>query len=59
MAPPDLSSLRGRRVLITGPARGIGAALAERMAAHGARLALVGPVVGAKLPFTASSEATV
>ena len=42
MATTDLSSLRGRRVLITGPARGIGAALAERLAAHGARLALVG-----------------
>jgi NAD(P)-dependent dehydrogenase (short-subunit alcohol dehydrogenase family) len=35
-------SLAGRRVLITGAARGIGAALAERLAARGARLALVG-----------------
>jgi NAD(P)-dependent dehydrogenase (short-subunit alcohol dehydrogenase family) len=35
-------SLAGRRVLITGAARGIGAALAERLASHGARLALVG-----------------
>ena len=35
-------SLAGRRVLITGAARGIGAALAERAAGHGARLALVG-----------------
>jgi NAD(P)-dependent dehydrogenase (short-subunit alcohol dehydrogenase family) len=34
--------LRDRRVLITGAARGIGAALAERLASHGARLALVG-----------------
>jgi NAD(P)-dependent dehydrogenase (short-subunit alcohol dehydrogenase family) len=42
MATADLSSLRGRRVLITGAARGIGAALAERLATHGARLALVG-----------------
>ena len=42
MAPADLSSLRGRRVLITGPARGIGAALAQGLASHGARLALVG-----------------
>jgi NAD(P)-dependent dehydrogenase (short-subunit alcohol dehydrogenase family) len=42
MAAPDLSVLRGRRVLITGAARGIGAALAERLASHGARLALVG-----------------
>ena len=39
---PDLSSLRGKRVLITGAARGIGAALAEKLGAHGARLALVG-----------------
>ena len=38
----DLSVLRGQRVLITGAARGIGAALAERLASHGARLALVG-----------------
>jgi NAD(P)-dependent dehydrogenase (short-subunit alcohol dehydrogenase family) len=38
----DLSGLRGKRVLVTGAARGIGAALAERLASHGARLALVG-----------------
>jgi NAD(P)-dependent dehydrogenase (short-subunit alcohol dehydrogenase family) len=42
MAPTDLSSLRGKRVLVTGAARGIGAALAERLASRGARLALVG-----------------
>ena len=42
MASTDLSALRGQRVLITGAARGIGAALAERLASHGARLALVG-----------------
>ena len=42
MASVDLSSLRGKRVLVTGAARGIGAALAERLASHGARLALVG-----------------
>jgi NAD(P)-dependent dehydrogenase (short-subunit alcohol dehydrogenase family) len=42
MASTDLSALSGRRVLITGAARGIGAALAERLASHGARLALVG-----------------
>ncbi len=37
-----MSSLAGKRVLITGAARGIGAALAEQLAGHGARLALVG-----------------
>jgi NAD(P)-dependent dehydrogenase (short-subunit alcohol dehydrogenase family) len=42
MSATDLSALRGKRVLITGAARGIGAALAERLASHGARLALVG-----------------
>jgi NAD(P)-dependent dehydrogenase (short-subunit alcohol dehydrogenase family) len=42
MASAELSVLRGQRILITGAARGIGAALAERLASHGARLALVG-----------------
>ena len=36
------SSLAGRRVLITGAARGIGAALAERLNQRGARVALAG-----------------
>ena len=35
-------SLAGRRILITGAARGIGAALAERMHSRGARVALIG-----------------
>jgi NAD(P)-dependent dehydrogenase (short-subunit alcohol dehydrogenase family) len=35
-------SLAGKRVLVTGAARGIGAGLAQRLASHGARLALVG-----------------
>jgi NAD(P)-dependent dehydrogenase (short-subunit alcohol dehydrogenase family) len=35
-------SLEGRRVLISGAARGIGAALAERLHARGARVALAG-----------------
>jgi NAD(P)-dependent dehydrogenase (short-subunit alcohol dehydrogenase family) len=42
MASTDLSVLRGQRVLVTGAARGIGAALAAKLAFHGARLALVG-----------------
>src|SRR5579884_3177001 len=43
--PPDAGgahSLAGRRVLITGAARGIGAATARRLHARGARLALAG-----------------
>lgn len=35
-------SVSGRNVLITGPARGIGAELARQLAARGARLSLVG-----------------
>src|SRR5205807_2105868 len=42
MAAADLSTLSGKRVLITGAARGIGATLAEKLASHGARLALIG-----------------
>jgi NAD(P)-dependent dehydrogenase (short-subunit alcohol dehydrogenase family) len=42
VAKADLSTLRGKRVLITGAARGIGAELARQLASHGARLALVG-----------------
>jgi NAD(P)-dependent dehydrogenase (short-subunit alcohol dehydrogenase family) len=42
VAAEDLTNLRGKRVLVTGAARGIGAALAEKLASHGARLALVG-----------------
>jgi NAD(P)-dependent dehydrogenase (short-subunit alcohol dehydrogenase family) len=37
-----MSAMAGKRVLVTGAARGIGAALAERLAQQGARLALVG-----------------
>jgi NAD(P)-dependent dehydrogenase (short-subunit alcohol dehydrogenase family) len=37
-----MSGLEGRRVLITGAARGIGAATAERLHERGARLALAG-----------------
>src|SRR6478672_1729931 len=42
MARSDRTSLAGRTVLITGAARGIGAALARKAAARGARVALVG-----------------
>jgi NAD(P)-dependent dehydrogenase (short-subunit alcohol dehydrogenase family) len=42
VASVDLSVLQGQRVLVTGAARGIGAALAERLGSHGARLALAG-----------------
>ncbi|MCW2991367.1 MAG: short-chain dehydrogenase/reductase [Solirubrobacterales bacterium] len=37
-----MSTLEGRRVLITGAARGIGAALAQRLHERGARVAVVG-----------------
>lgn len=42
MARPTPADLAGRRILITGAARGIGAALAERFASRGARVALAG-----------------
>ena len=40
--PKYTPALRGRRVLITGAARGIGAGLADLLTAHGARVALSG-----------------
>lgn len=42
MLDRDGRSLEGRRVLITGAARGIGAALAQRLHSGGARVALIG-----------------
>ncbi|MHB8341361.1 MAG: SDR family NAD(P)-dependent oxidoreductase, partial [Mycobacteriales bacterium] len=40
--PLPMGSVAGRAILVTGAARGIGAELARRLAARGARLALVG-----------------
>ena len=40
--PKYTPALRGRRVLVTGAARGIGAGLADLLTAHGARVALAG-----------------
>ena len=40
--PKHTPALRGRRVLITGAARGIGAGLADLLTAHGARVSLAG-----------------
>ncbi len=37
-----MTPIQGQRILITGAARGIGAALAQRLASQGAKLALVG-----------------
>ncbi len=42
MASDPSRSIAGRRVLVTGAARGIGAALAEQLHAHGAHVALAG-----------------
>jgi NAD(P)-dependent dehydrogenase (short-subunit alcohol dehydrogenase family) len=42
MARPDLAVLRGQRVLITGAARGIGAALARRLHERGALVGIAG-----------------
>src|SRR3954466_15656847 len=39
---PEQSSLAGRKVLITGAARGIGAETARRLHSRGARVALAG-----------------
>lgn len=40
--PKYTPALRGRRVLITGAARGLGAGIADLLTAHGARVALAG-----------------
>ena len=50
-------SVHGRVVLVTGPARGIGEALARTLAARGARLALAGMEPDRLRALAAESEA--
>jgi NAD(P)-dependent dehydrogenase (short-subunit alcohol dehydrogenase family) len=51
-------NLKGRVVMITGPAKGMGAIISEAFAAEGARLALVGRDVAAIEPVAKSIRAT-
>lgn len=46
MSPKNLFSLVGRTALVTGSSRGIGAAIARGLAAHGARVVVHGQSVG-------------
>jgi NAD(P)-dependent dehydrogenase (short-subunit alcohol dehydrogenase family) len=49
-------NLKGRVAMITGPAKGMGAAITEAFAAEGAKLALVGRDVGAIEPVAAEAK---
>ena len=54
-----MNKFRGRNVIITGASRGIGAAVAERLAAEGAQLVLVSRTVTAHDHLAGSLQETV
>jgi len=57
MSAPSAGPLAGRHALITGAGRGIGASIARQLAAHGARLTLVGRTASTLQAMTAELTA--